>query len=252
MKKVQTKTFVKKLSSTDRKIRDHAFETLKQYLGERSDVRPLKLNEFEKLWEGLYYTMWFSDRPRPQQKLANDLANLFSETITKQQFCLFVQAFWAVICKEWPEIDQWRVDKFYLLMRYVIRECFVRLQENSWEEELVDQYVHVLESQVLSGKTSIPNGVTYHVIDVYLDELERTVVGEDEEDVQEKFKDVPLEKLLQPFKKLETGALMKTLRLKVRDDVSRDERLQKWGYVESVTEKQPENDDEEEEWTGFD
>ncbi|KAG7813603.1 hypothetical protein KL921_001149 [Ogataea angusta] len=257
MKKVQTKTFVKKLASTDRKTRDHALETLKKFLGARADVRPLTLPEFEKLWKGLYYTMWFSDRPRPQQRLADDLARLFSECVSKEQFCVFVQAFWAVVCKEWPTLDQWRVDKFYLLMRYVVRECFVRLQKEEWDLELLERYIQSLEADVLSGRPAVPPGVTYHVVDVYLDELERVVAG-DEEDVEaekarEKFEDVPLAKLLQPFEKIHKDALMKTLRNKVRDDLLKDERLKTWGYAENKSEeKEEDEEEEEEEWTGFD
>ncbi|KAG7880023.1 hypothetical protein KL906_000513 [Ogataea polymorpha] len=258
MKKVQTKTFVKKLASTDRKTRDHALETLKKYLGARADVRPLTQPEFEKLWKGLYYTMWFSDRPRPQQRLADDLAKLFSQCISKEQFCSFVQAFWAVVCKEWPTLDQWRVDKFYLLMRYVVRECFVRLQKEDWELALLENYVKSLEADVLSGRPAVPPGVTYHVVDVYLDELEHVVVG-DEENVEadkarEKFDNVPLAELLQPFEKLVKDALMKTLRTKVRDDLIRDERLMTWGYTanKSDGQEEEEEEEEEEEWTGFD
>ncbi|GMG34735.1 unnamed protein product [Ambrosiozyma monospora] len=284
-KSSKTSAFVKKLASNDRKTRDQALETLKKFLSTRASSRPFSELELQKLWKGLYYTMWYCDRPRPQQRLANDLASLFSECIPADNFAIFVQAFWVVMIKEWPDLDQWRLDKFYMLMRYVVRESFSKLKNEKWNEGLVDSYIKCLSEGVLSGDVKIPNGIVFHIIDVWLDEFERVVFEketaskeddeeEDEEEEEEEERkndgnddkeeilqllvDVPTEKLLAPFRAIRKDALMKVLREKVRDDMLLDPRLQSWDIesgekLKKSTENDDNDDDEsdDEKWNGF-
>ncbi|GME91464.1 unnamed protein product [Ambrosiozyma monospora] len=279
-KSSKTSAFVKKLASNDRKTRDQALETLKKFLSTRASSRPFSELELQKLWKGLYYTMWYCDRPRPQQRLANDLASLFSECIPADNFTMFVQAFWVVMIKEWPDLDQWRIDKFYMLMRYVVRESFVKLKNEKWNEELVDSYIKCLSEGVLSGDVKIPNGIVFHIVDVWLDEFERVIFekdndsnedddeekeeeeeeseNEDNDDKEQLLVDVPTEKLLVPFRSIRKDALMKVLREKVRDDMLLDPRLQSLGIesgekTKKSTEKDESEEDEsdDEKWNGF-
>ncbi|ODV83287.1 hypothetical protein CANARDRAFT_238361 [[Candida] arabinofermentans NRRL YB-2248] len=259
---IKTSAFVKKLASNDRKTRDHAFETLKKYLSKKDSK--LTYLEYQKLWKGLYYTMWFSDRPRPQQRLAKDISSLFTCISTTSNFTLFVKSFWDIICKEWPELDQWRIDKFYMLMRFIINSCFEKLKLENWDNDLVNNYINILIDGVLSGDRKIPVGVVYHIIDVWIDELEKVMFkdiddDDDEEDDEEEtdslndekksiVADIPIDLLLKPFKNLRKNALLKTLRLKTRDDLLLDSRLQDWGI--DTGEVKPKKE-EEEEWTGF-
>ncbi|OWB83107.1 hypothetical protein B5S33_g1736 [[Candida] boidinii] len=254
MSTIKTSAFVKKLASNNRVTREAAFESLQKYLATRSTSRKLSLLEYEKLWKGLYYTMWFSDRPRPQQRIANLLASLFSETIPADNFSMFVKAFWEIVAKEWPEIDQWRVDKFLMMMRYVVRECFKKLQDNEWSLELTEDYLNILSEGILSGNIKYPAGVVYHIIDVYIDELERVVFGDQEEEDEEEeaedekddeeidakkqkklqetaeiIKDVPVMTLLGPFIRLRKEALSKPLKKKIVEEIFEDERLANWG-----------------------
>lgn len=268
-----TSTFVKKLASSDRLARESAFESLQKYLKSKSTSQ-LSLLDLEKLWKGLYYAMWCSDKPKPQESLAENLGQLFSEVVPIKALASFHEAFWVIIIREWPEIDQWRIDKFYLLIRRVLRHNFKRLQSISWEEKEVSKFLAVLEKLPLSGDKSISVALPYHLGDIYLDELEVVLFENLEEDeiddvedkeervellkqaLAEKLKIVdecPIKSLLSPFEKLSKSALLKTLREKIKAEVLEDQRLKDWGVVES--ESAEENDDEDEdtdsEWKGF-
>lgn len=51
--------------------------------------------------------MWHSDRPRTQQTLARDLAELV-QVVGKDNAFAFLEAFWITIAREWGGIDALR------------------------------------------------------------------------------------------------------------------------------------------------
>lgn len=275
----QTSEFVKQLASNQRPVREKALASLKKYLVSKSSSK-LSLLDMEKLWKGLYYSMWFCDRPKTQERLAEDLGSLFSQDITSLQFIKFTKSFWIIMIKEWPSIDQWRIDKYYLLIRRVLRHNFQYLLNNSWNNQLIDDFISCLDETVLSGDKSIPMALPYHLCDIYLDELELimfTELKDQQEELDNELdhespeylekltqlsqskqnivKDVPVTKLISSFARLNESALLKTLREKCKEDVLDDERLIQWGIK---TAKEVENDSEddsgsesEEEWQGL-
>ena len=76
--------------------------------------------DLKKIWKGLYFSMWYCDRSKAQERLAENLGKLYSETVSVLLFPQFVLAFFDIISIEWPNIDQWRVDKYYLLIRRIL------------------------------------------------------------------------------------------------------------------------------------
>jgi len=278
----QASSFVKKLASNDRPTRDAALEALQRYLSSKSSKK-LSLLDMEKLWKGLYFSMWFCDRPKAQERLAENLGKLYSEVILKEEFSRFVESFWSIIILEWPSIDQWRIDKFYLLIRRVLRHNFKFLMAQNWDEKLLEQWLDVMNRTVLSGDKSIPVALPYHLCDIYLEELELVIfddlkdvqeeldeLNKEDEDYIEKYQEVykkklevaseiPLKELISPFERLNKEALLKTLREKCKEDVLDDARLKDWGVIEDEDDSDAgkaegdadDDDDSEEEWTGF-
>lgn len=92
----------------------------------------------------------------------------------------------------------------------------------------------------------IPDGLRYHVVEIYVDELEK--IGADEDG------NVPLEKLLQPLHQLEAESRNKTAREKVSEALD-DRRVRRWkGEDVSESDASAEEVDEKdnEEWGGID
>jgi ribosomal RNA-processing protein 1 len=48
--------------------------------------------------------MWMSDKPLPQQRLANDLASLV-DILPSETALPFLDAFWKTMAREWNGID---------------------------------------------------------------------------------------------------------------------------------------------------
>lgn len=187
----ETTTFVRNLAHNDATIRQNAFKTLCQFLASKSDKK-FELLDAEKLWRGLYFSMWYCDKPIPQQSLASNFGKLYSEVIPDANLDVFHEAFWLVMAREWPSLDKWRLDKFYMLVRRVVRHLFFRLHKTGWNKTQVKLFLAVLARGPLSTNFKFPQALAYHVCDIYLDELEyviflefRDVSQEDGEDDDE-------------------------------------------------------------------
>lgn len=72
-------------------------------------------NDFLRLWKGLYYCMWMSDKPLVQEELAEDLGSLIHCFPDIKVGIQFFRNFLETMCLEWFGIDQWRIDKFMMV-----------------------------------------------------------------------------------------------------------------------------------------
>lgn len=218
----------------DRPTRDKAVQSLRTFLSGRRDLPPLELL---KLWKGLFYCMWMSDRPRTQQALADSLADLVS-VLPTGTIIPFLRAYWQTMQREWTNIDVLRMEKFLLLTRRYLGATFKVLQKGNWEEALVRQHLDLLEEIPCNVENMrIPNGMRFHVIDIYVDELDRAGALENE---------VPLDMLLEPLKNLAQKSPTKPVRTKAKEALA-DERLP---GNEKAEEEKP-NQEEDDQWDGI-
>lgn len=145
--------------------------------------------------------------------------------------------------REWTNIDVLRMEKFLLVTRRYLGASFEVLKKGGWKEGEVEEMMGLLGEVPLNvGEMRIPNGLRYHVIDIYVDEVERVgVLSEGEDKVEEQL----LEKLLKPLREIAEGSPTKTVRSKAKEALA-DERLP--GNEKMEVEK----DEEDEGWQGFD
>lgn len=134
--------------------------------------------------------MWMSDKPLPQENLATKIANLlhcFDQINVSFQF---FAAFLKTMANEWNGIDQWRIDKFMMLVRKVTREMIRILQQNNWNDDAIDQLDATLKNSVL-GSDHVPRGLFMHFTELFFEEVAKVSNG----DIQPEH----VTKLLQPF-----------------------------------------------------
>jgi ribosomal RNA-processing protein 1 len=226
----------------DKKLRDSALTSLRTYLSAQSSISTLDLL---KLWKGLFYCLWMQDKPALQQRLARDLAGLL-EVLKEDVVMEFLEAFWRTMGREWGGIEALRMDKYLYLVRQYVNAEWTSLAGRNWSREELEGYMKVLAEIPLSAAdVKIPNGLRYHVLDIYLDELEK-VAGD-------KADELPLDKLLEPVQKLAKESKVKSVRNAAKE-VLDDDRLKKW-RGEEVDEEMKDGEEEAEEdkeWGGFD
>ena len=137
--------------------------------GEMSDMEMLKF------WKGLYYCLWLSDKSPIQQELATSLSRLVHACSSEAKVLQFLGMFYRTILREWVFLDQYRVNKFYSLLRFVLREMFLYLHSRQWPAKMTDDMLNVLRTEILC---KLPNGPRFHYADIFLPELLHVTKGE--------------------------------------------------------------------------
>lgn len=142
-----------------------------------------------RIWKGLFYSMWMSDKPLPQENLANKIASLLHSFDRVETSLQFYAMFLKTMAMEWAGIDQWRIDKFMMLVRKVTREMLRIVQSNDWDDNIIEQLSKRLSETVLTAGT--PRGLFMHLTELYFEEVGKVTNGDiDTETVT---------KLLKPF-----------------------------------------------------
>ncbi|WFD00326.1 hypothetical protein MYAM1_003074 [Malassezia yamatoensis] len=207
----------KYLASTEKRVRDRAIRSLAAYLQNCAQEGGLSISQAElaKLWKGIFYCFWMSDKPLVQQALAQELADLvlytagdFSETDETSldgdagrnralSALDFYHGFWTTIEAEWFGIDKYRTNKYYLLMRRMLNAGLTLLLLHGWHPTLLKRFALVMggkDGPLAANNVQIPDSIRYHVCDIFLDELE-SVSGKNDEKI-------PLLPLITPFLEL--------------------------------------------------
>lgn len=176
--------FAKKLAANEPAVRDKAIKKLKKWLMSRSsicdgEVSKATFNDSEmlRLWKGLHYCFWMSDKPLVQEELAEKIASIIHCFKTHEESALlYLECFLMTLGREWIGIDKHRMDKFMMLTRRMMRQSFVYVAEKNWDCKLIENMANVFELVVLSANriqnnASIALGFQLHFTDLYLEEL---------------------------------------------------------------------------------
>lgn len=185
-----------------------------------------------------------TDRPKPQQALAADLAALLFSLRAR---CAgpWLCGFWHVLAAQWTSIEALRLDKFLLLVRRVFAAMVQYAMDKRGEGTAV--VLHVCKEYVFDGEGGssglgvLPLGLRLHVLDLWVDELDRAGVLADE-------KHEALVKAMGDMVQALTSNGTKVVRERAKESYE-DERLP-WGTKPESTDEEDEED--EDGWGGID
>lgn len=189
-----------------------------------------------------------TDRPRPQQALAADLANLASDL---QPACVapWLAAFWAVLGTQWPHIEALRLDKFLLLVRRVFAAHVRLVKEQGYKGDLAEAVLGVLAEWCFDAEDEhkVALGLRLHVMDVWVDELERegALAAAETDEHARAFVD-KVGALAESLKRCP----VKALRQRAQDSYD-DERLP-WAKEDEDDEMDGAEGEDDDEWGGLD
>ncbi|EMD41841.1 hypothetical protein CERSUDRAFT_42980 [Gelatoporia subvermispora B] len=187
----------KYLASTDKKTRDKAVKNLAAFLSDPSrDVLPK--TEISKLWKGIFYCFWMSDKPLVQQALASELAEIVLNIESVPSALAFLRGFWEAMVREWSSIDRLRIDKYYMLVRRFVNAAFRLLIREDWERATFEAYTSILADKggpLCPEDIRVPTSLSYHLADIYLEELDKAFANAPVDSPLP----APLSALLSPF-----------------------------------------------------
>lgn len=160
---------IKQLASCDKSCRDKALSfLLDSWLPTQTHVSE---DLMKKLWKGLFYCVWHSDKLPAQAQLADSLSSVIPR-LDLPLSLHFLSVFLLTMRREWSGIDVLRLDKFYLLIRRFIHNSFLLLKRNSWDLDLSRRFMGVLDETVFFADDKFQgNGVNYHIASIFLEEL---------------------------------------------------------------------------------
>lgn len=174
--------FAQNLASNEKKIRGRTLKKLKKWIVARSaniSSKAFTDEDLLKLWKGLFYCMWMCDKPLNQEELAREISSLIHCFCSTQLSFLFIDTFFQTISREWNGLDKFRLEKFLMFVRQMLRESFSLVCKLSWKLKQVKKLRIVLEKTVLNATCEkIPLGLKLHVADIYLQELARVADGQ--------------------------------------------------------------------------
>ena len=169
--------FARLLSCNDKVTRDKVLKYLKRWLIVRTQsTLALSKEDFMRLWKGLFYYMWASDKPLIQEELAESLSKIVHCLKAKEVVVLYTECVLRTLGIEWFGIDQYRLDKFCMLVRRIIRQTFQKCKENLWDIEWIKDISEILEKLLVDPKICL--GFTMHITEIYLEELANIRVNE--------------------------------------------------------------------------
>lgn len=139
---------------------------------------------------------------------------------------LFVRTFFRTVRRDWGKMDKYRVDKFYTLIRLVIREVYKYMAIRRWNLGIIRLFNDALFEEVLSQR---PNGLRYHLIDLSLEELAKANSKAPIPLTEATFLEV-----LEPYLAMcQTGAKEETIQARVMDGII-DGFLEKYCFVSDI------------------
>lgn len=138
------------------------------------------------------------------------------------------------------------MDKFLFLVRQYLNASFRYFARQDWRNtELLEKYLDILRETPLNPTDQkVPNGLRLHVIDIYVDELDKVDEGREGK--------MPLEQVLAPLRELGQKSVTKAIRNRVKETLAEDERLADWNNPKKPEEEKSNKQDEDEEWGGID
>lgn len=149
--------------------------------------------------------------------------------------------------REWKGIDSLRMDKYLYLIRCYVNRGFEVCKKGKWEVEVVEEYGEMMSADggPLSARDAkVPVGLRLHVLDVWVDELGKV-------DVE---RAAPLGKVMEPVRKLSKDSLVKSVRVRAREQIEDEGLVDGQAWAEPIEEDEEHEEEAEDngEFGGFD
>ncbi|KAJ8984027.1 hypothetical protein NQ317_012251 [Molorchus minor] len=166
--------FARILAGNSKTSRDKALKALKQWFTRRSKIVAFSEDDFQRIWKGLFYTMWMSDKPLIQEECAENISSLVHFSTIKDSI-LFFKAGMTILMNEWFGIDQLRLDKFLMLVRRFLRQIFIALKRHGLTKKNIDSFSDALSCTILSSESQPPIGLFMHFTEIFLEEFAKVI-----------------------------------------------------------------------------
>lgn len=164
------------LAGNEKSARDRALKSLRKWFKQRSETLPFTDDDLFRIWKGLFYSMWMSDKPLIQEECAENISNLV-HCFDVEGSLQFFKCGMITLCREWFGIDQIRLEKFLMFVRRFLRQGLFVLKNDGFNTETINKFTNILLTTVLEDKKEVPMSLFLHFSEIYLEELAKVSEG---------------------------------------------------------------------------
>ena len=139
---------------------------------------------------------WHSDKLAYQSELAQKIAKLFTqigEVHGMESQKDWFEGFMYIVNLHWDKVDNYRIDKYLMFLRYQLHEVLLFLKKNNYDDETVQDWFNEQISSLFINENEVSKGIPLQICDIFLQELNKT----DAENISF----VNIAKILRPFLK---------------------------------------------------
>ena len=205
-------TFAQRLAHPDKTVRDANIRKLAAFLQRPS---PLSAHDLQKLWKGVFYCFWLSDRQPVQAELAERIASMQGR-MQAEHWEQFVRGFFLMMRREWPGIDRLRLDKYMTLVRLMTRHSLLRLRDSHWELDMAERWAAIYADGPLHNGQE-QRGLFLHVTGVLVPEL--SLIASSAADRSDEPSFAVLDRVLSPLYPILTSCADRSMVKRVEEDV---------------------------------
>ncbi|OII72022.1 nucleolar protein NOP52 [Cryptosporidium ubiquitum] len=134
----------KTLTSVSPASRKKGLDIITRYISKHNNS--MTRLQMLKIWKGLYYSMWLSDKVLIQREIAVNISQLQRMFEVKECFFLFIEEFYLMMRFRWDGMDHYRMDKFTFLQRTMLAESLDILSKKNFDPEFTKGLFNIYRS----------------------------------------------------------------------------------------------------------
>lgn len=158
--------FARKLASNDKEVRYQTLTNLGKLFSK--SVHPMKEEDLLRIWMGLFYAMWMSDKPVVQRELGESISKLIHTHSNPDNAILFIKTFYTTMHRQFPLIDRLRHDKYLKFVRFFVHHSLAFIKNQEYDSEIIEKYI---KAQTNIWEVDDAQEIQLHVCDLFFDEL---------------------------------------------------------------------------------
>jgi ribosomal RNA-processing protein 1 len=80
-------------------------------------INNTNLKSIKRIWEGLFFMIWHSDKPLYQKECCEKIAEIMSKIDGQENKQNWFEAFLYIFNSHWDRVDNFRIDKYLMFIR---------------------------------------------------------------------------------------------------------------------------------------
>jgi hypothetical protein len=165
------------------------------------------------LWEGIFFMFWHSDKSQYQRDVAIKISNILGEldkesTEWSDRQKLWLESCLFILSRHWHKVDNFRIDKYLMLVRFTINQCFEILKKTHYQAKDLSWFSDTLKSFLVDLDKA--EGLKLQLVDVMVPELGK---------VDNQINLTALATLLEPFLHTLANSTSSVLRERINENI---------------------------------